>query len=402
MSLGIPFPRIRRFYRAITAPLARRFNFSMLALLFLVTATARVRSALLLRQISPVVSGMARIQVDHTTEEDLVRMVPGLVRTNQNSKSEHFYYIAVSNESDWLMRHLVFGAGPEWLLQAWDLLGYRYLYFEASAIVLDGKVSHVHYGIATTMAFPREASYIVSAKSAHGYWAARNLGFWVTSELDESPQYSVIGDYQKNAIRDRKGFLKAVFTPDTPPELTSHAFHVDLSCFWGLRGCRSARQVSPQLWQDKINIEAAVVSRLKGREPCPDRVLAGRVRYLPDVDVLLLRVTHFRRMPINMDDQDSEEFITDYDLVEVIRGRSTRNSWKGVRYNPLIPSPADPLQRIANPMSPLHQVGDLVVMFSNHHFYSCQVVPATPSALSALRAAIPAPRYPEDELVSLQ
>jgi hypothetical protein len=265
MSLGVLFPWTRWFYRTITAPLARRFYFSILALLFLVTATVRVRSVLLLRQISPVLSGMARIQVDHTTEKDFVRMVPGLVRANQNSKPEHFYYIAVSNESDWLMRHLVSGVGPDWLLHAWDWLGYRYLYFEASAIVLDGKVSHVRYGIASTIGFPREASYIVSAKSGHGFWAARNLGFSVTSGLDESPQYQVTGDQQKNVIGDGKGFVNAVFSPDAPAELASHAFHVDLSCFWGLRGCRSARQLSPQLWQDKINIEAAVVSRLEGR-----------------------------------------------------------------------------------------------------------------------------------------
>ncbi len=345
---------------------------------------------------------MTRIRLDQTTEEEFLRAVPGLVGTNQDWNGQRVYHLAISNESDWLMRHLEFGAAPEWLVRAWDWLGYRYLYFDASARVLDGKVSGVHYGIATYMGFPRETSYIVSAKSVHGFWVARNVGFSVSSAADESPQFRVSGKEENGNGDHRSAFVSVVFTPDAPTELTSHAFHIDLSCFWGLRGCRAPRQLAPELWQDKNTIEAAVVSRLKGREPCPDRVLAGRIRYLPDVDVLLLQVTNFRREPINMEDQDSEEFITDYRLVDVIRGRSRRSSWKGVEYNPLIPSPADPLQRIANLMSPLHQVGDFVLMFSNHRFYSCQVAAATPSALSAVRAAIPAPRHPEDEMVSLQ
>jgi hypothetical protein len=103
-------------------------------------------------------------------------MVPGLVRTNQDWQGEHVYYLAISNESEWLMRHLVFAVASEWLLHALDWLGYRYLYFEASAIVLDGKVSCVHYGIATKIEFPREVSYIVSAKSVHGFEnRARNV-----------------------------------------------------------------------------------------------------------------------------------------------------------------------------------------------------------------------------------
>jgi hypothetical protein len=40
-----------------------------------------------------------------------------------------------------------------------------------------------------------------------------------------------------------------------------------------------------------------------------------------------------------------------------------------------------------------------VLAFSNLTFDSCQIVPATPSVLAAIRNAIPAPRRAEDELV---
>jgi hypothetical protein len=230
MSHPSLFPWTRGVYRTITGPLARRFYFSVLVLLVLVTITARVRSTLLLRQISPILSGMARIQLDQTSEEEFLRMVPSLVRTKEDWNGQHVYYLEISNESEWLMRHIVFGAAPEWVLRVWDWLGYRYLYFEASAMMLDGKVSDVYYGLGTRIGFPREASYIVSAKSVHGFWARRGIGFAVTSTLDESPQYQVSGS-EERGIGDSGPFLRAVFTPEAPHELISHAFHIDLSCF---------------------------------------------------------------------------------------------------------------------------------------------------------------------------
>jgi hypothetical protein len=401
MSLRKLFPFSWSFCRTITSPLARRIYFSLLIVLLVVTTTARVRSILLVRRISPILSGMAQIRLDQTTKEEFLRAIPSLVRANQDWNGQRVYTAVVSNESDWLMSHLIFGSAPYWLLHTWEWLGYRYIYFEAGAAVLDGKVTSLRYGIATQMGFPRQVSYIVSAKSVHGFWEPHNSGFLVTSLDDESPQYRVRGsEERRDGFRD--GFVSAVFTSDAPIELTSHAFRLVLSCFWSLRGCRAPSQVAPLLWRDKGAIEAAAVSRLKSREPCPDRILASRIRYLPDLDVLLFQVTAFRKELINIENQDSQEFITDYKLVDVIRGRSRRSSWEGVRYRRIIPSPTGPLQRIANPMSPVHQVGDQVLMFSNHNFSSCQVVPATPSALSAVRAAIPAPRHPEDVIVSLQ
>jgi len=43
------------------------------------------------------------------------------------------------------------------------------------------------------------------------------------------------------------------------------------------------------------------------------------------------------------------------------------------------------------------QVGGRVLLFTNGWFDSCQFVPATPSALSAVRTTVPAPKRPEDE-----
>jgi hypothetical protein len=75
-----------------------------------------------------------------------------------------------------------------------------------------------------------------------------------------------------------------------PPSLTKDS----LSCFWNLRGCDSVRQVVPLLWKDSQEILAATAARLTPKDPCPARILAGRVRSLPDLNVALLEVVGSR------------------------------------------------------------------------------------------------------------
>jgi hypothetical protein len=53
---------------------------------------------------------------------------------------------------------------------------------------------------------------------------------------------------------------------------------------------------------------------------------------------------------------------------------------------------------LGNPVSPFHHTGDRVLFFTNLIFESCQVVPATPSALSVVRTTVPVPKRDEDEI----
>ena len=224
----------------------------------------------------------------------------------------------------------------------------------------------------------------------------------VTSADDESPQYRIAGgnDPFGDGRRGRKQFLHTTYTFDAPVDLTSRAFRLDLSCFWSLRGCRSAGQLAPLTWQDKQAIDAATIARLQGAGPCPDKILAGRVRYLLDLDLLLLEITNSRTERINEEGQDLDEYYSDYRVAENLRGNSQR-TWNSVRSRDWIPSPTDLTQRIFNlarntPPGP----GNRELMFTNLDFYSCALIPATPSALSIVRGAAQAPRRAEDESVS--
>lgn len=194
MSFQKYFPSLVWLYRTITGRLARRIYFAMFLLLLCATTVAHIRSVLMARKFHAVLSGLERVRVDQTTEAELMRTVPYMVRGHSakrpDGSAETWYSVVISNESDWLMERLLFGCDREWLYEVADLLGYRYLTFSAGVIVLDGKVSSVRYAIANELVFPRQIGEIVSAKSVHGFWRPYRRGVPVTSADDEKPTIS--------------------------------------------------------------------------------------------------------------------------------------------------------------------------------------------------------------------
>jgi hypothetical protein len=356
-------------------------------------------------RIQAVLHGLAEVRIDQTSEEQLLKTVPYLTRSEHDWKAggieQHLYYTDISNESDRLLHHLI-GYGPHALARIAYWLGYRYMSFDASVLIQDGKVSSVRYGLARQWAAPRAASYIVSAKSAHGFWLPYEHHVHVTSQDDESPQYRADGDDKR---------LYVTFTNDAPPELGRRAFHLNLSCFWSLRGCGEtelscveskwgcggAREIAPELWEDVQRIQAATRERLLA-EKCPDSIVEARMRYLPDVSVLLLEVTGSRRVEIN-EEGHTQDWFTDYKLKEVIRGRSS-GSWKNVRFRRTIPSPMDRTQDMANQIWPQTNLGSQVLFFGSQDFDSCGFIPATPSALAIAHKIAMPPKRAEDQIVT--
>jgi hypothetical protein len=188
-----------------------------------------------------------------------------------------------------------------------EWLGYRFMSFDASVLVQDGKVMHVDYGLANKWVRPQYADYtgyIVSARSVHGFWIDRQIPFLVSSEDDENPRYRPTGN---------ASYLYVTYTDDAPPKLTERAFGLDLSCFWDLRGCYDARKIAPALWQDIQSIRRDTYQQLIS-ERCPDSIVEGRMRYLPDVTVFLLEVTGSRRIEVNEEGDRAEDWFTDYKL----------------------------------------------------------------------------------------
>jgi len=317
---------------------------------------------------------------------------------------EHGYSVEMSNESSWMKfgrfigpfiqccvntKFTREGYEQNWILTLTDLLGYRYVYFEASVVSLDGKVSKISYGIADRLGFPRLAAEIVSVKSAHSFWAPYRSGFEVSSTDDESPQFRVVGTAHN---------LDVSYTYDAPHNMTAHAFQVNLSCFWGLRGCHHVRQIVPLLWQDKNAIEAATLVRLQSQNPCPDRILSGRVQYLPDAGILLLESKGVKAGSLTRAGQRVEGNVIEYKALEALRGGLSidlESAWG----TDTVPFPGDYTRRIPNKGLRWAKAGERVLAFSNLRFDSCRIIPATSTALSAIKNAAPAPRRIEDQSV---
>ena len=421
-------------WRRISGRRARRVYAASFILCVALSCSLRFRCYLLTRKIQAVLAGLAQVRVDQTTESELLKTVPYLVPVGREIKKEagvaRHYFVAVSNNEDGQRPEELMGPGmgpampwvPAFLyelspprsqlpiqnkwaalslpLRVAYVLGWRHLAFVASVSVLDGVVSSTGYAIEPDVFIGWPASYLVFARSTHGFWMTHAVPLPVPSADDENPDFrfgSVAGEFSFFAGADAK--VGVAYTPSAPRELISQVFQVDLSCFWGIRGCDSVRQVVPLLWAARQAVVARAAARLASQNPCSDEILAGRVRTLPDLRVILLDVANSRSVETNHEAGIIREIVTDYRLREVIRGRP-EGPWMEANHGENIPRSLAPEWDSANPMLPPHpKPGDRFLYFSGAQFESCRIVPATASAEAAVRAALPATKRREDEVV---
>jgi hypothetical protein len=275
------------------------------------------------------------------------------------------------------------------LFQAADLLGYRFVGFAATVVTFDGKVSKVSYGLANRFVLPRQFGDIISVASFHTQFGPFQTGFEVKSTADESPDFQLEGDESSLAVG---------FTPDAAPELKSVAFRLNLACFWALRRCRHAEQFAPELWRQRNAIVAATLTRLQSQDPCPERIIAGRIKRLPDVQVALLEAMESKDASADLTGRQTLGIIGRYKLIEVLRGRHATRWWNeyGIPETILYPGQYD--RRMPNPSLRWAKPGNRVIAFELT-FDSCSVVPATPKALALVQDGQAAARRAEDVLV---
>jgi hypothetical protein len=415
MQFRHSFPMTSWILRTFTGRIALRVYFVLVLSLVATSATARIYTLALTRRMEVVIAGLSKLEIDKSTEEEVKRTVPYLVRwqwqvplkrSPENGDIdigvEQGYSVAISNESSWMKfgrlispftscclntTYTKDGYEQNWILALTNLLGYRYVYFGASVVLLNGRVSSISYGVQDRLVFPRQVGMILDVKSVHAFWASYRRGFEVSSMDDESPQFRV---------RQGTSNLSVSFTFDAPPDLVAHAFDVDLSCLWGIRGCLTPANIAPALAQDAERIQSAALTRLKSTDPCPARIVAGRSKYLTDVSVSLIQSEGLRREPINREGSLGIRTVTDYKLTEVLRGFPVQ-SLKSVEVRSWVPFPGDYTKQLPNPGPQWPERGKQILLFSNHSFDSCQLVPAAPEAIAVVRNTRPTPKRAEDQ-----
>ncbi len=398
MGIQARFPVSTWVVRKLTGRWARRALAVLVLALLCFAVASHIRSYLMVRRIQAVLRGLSELRIDQTSESELQRTVPYLVRSTFDRTAggsvRRWYYAGITNASDRLMSRII--SSYPWGEQVANWLGYRFIAFDAGVIVQDGKVRRISYGVSKHFVLPLQPGYIVSANSFHGIWAPYSSGFSVSSQDDFSPQFR-IGEYREDPWVGHGKVLRVTFSNDAPPDQVRQVFQLKLGCFWKLLPCGDARDIAPQLWRAKQAIDNATTQQLNSGK-CPDSIIRGRIRYLPDVSVVLLEVTGSRRLKVNEEGETVQDLFTDYRLKEVIRGRPEAQSWDHVRFQQLIPSPSDPTRTMANPIWPPTKVGTQVLFFGTHHFYTCRFIPATPSALEIIRNTPTPPKRSEDEV----
>src|SRR5256885_1643246 len=104
MILRTPFSWATALCRYATGRRARWLYLALLLLLVVLSGGVRIRSYLLTRRIQVVLSQLEQLRVDATSEEQLLRTVPHLVRDPQDRRlGAHVYrgyQVNLSNEDD--------------------------------------------------------------------------------------------------------------------------------------------------------------------------------------------------------------------------------------------------------------------------------------------------------------
>jgi hypothetical protein len=414
MRLRHKFSAPSWLWPALTGRRARAIGIALAILFLLLSVCARLSIYLASRRMQAVIAELSKLVIDKTTEEELIRTVPYLQRSpwdaqvkgtpetgNVDPGEQRVYRVTFSNEQTWMKYYRFFDAfricNPHaritldgytegCVLLVPDVLGYRYFSFNAFVTLLNSKVSSLGYQINDRLVFPHQLGAIVSVRSFHSIWRSHQTAFEVDSMADDSPEFRINGGEHGIAV---------AYAFDAPQESTKHAFQIDLSCFWGF-GCRHARQLAPRLWKDKNDIEGATLVRLKSTEPCPARIVAGRVRYLPDAGITIAESEGFRRVPLNVEGGKGTGTVTDFKLIELLRPPRVA-SLAGVSGRPSVPYPGDYEKQVPNFGPQWAEEGKRILFFSNMNFDSCRMLLASSEALSAARNTSPAPRRTEDQ-----
>jgi hypothetical protein len=233
--------------RFFSGPFTRRVYLVFLLLLVLFSTGIRIRSYLLNRKIYAVLSGLERVHIDTTTEQQVLRTVPYLIPGGPENRTElgveRYYLVHISNaeEVSWMRwvpgflfnlwpGHMEMPVRDKWAAMNFPfklayLLGWRNLSFSADVNVLNGVVSSTSYDIEPDVLFGFPASYLVVARSVHGFYSRRPMP--VQSTDDESPDFRFgksAGQFSWQEGADNS--IAVAYTPGASHDLVSHVFQV--------------------------------------------------------------------------------------------------------------------------------------------------------------------------------
>jgi hypothetical protein len=386
MALANHFPATTWVWRRLTSRPARLTILLVGSALLLTTFALRIRAAIFEYRVTSIVEGLAKLKLDESNKSELLKLVPTLrpcLPGDPPRPGDSCYAVELSE-----IPHFRLMESRAHLFEIAYWLGARYWDLSASVMLRQDKVHKLGYHLRLTngsLSYPGILS--IAATSVRGYRAEH-----LDPTLDESPDYRVTRYFKWPAQT-----IQVMFTPTAPRNLAHHAFDIRLNCIWYLRGCRTADEVLPLAGEDYQDIKRSAFARVRGPNPCPDRILARRARDVANILLVEVESVH----PGSEKSGEEQYQTTDYKLLEILKGKL---DWplKNVRH-PFTISLSWDDPPFPNPVLNLLHPGSQFLMFSDsisNVDSPCETVAATESAKRAIRIALQshALQVPEGDL----
>lgn len=248
--------------RSATSAVLRIVKYGLLivvCVLFVTAAAFRIQSYLFARKVHSVLEQMAKLQLQKTSKEEILTLLPelepgtltGLVIVDYSEAKcpgDGCYRFVIRNWPNGLLGKLQqkMGYNYDWLYYGAYLLGHRFRGFEGYVETREGRISRYEYLLFIEY---REFAAI-EAVEVHVMGSDRESfpgHFGFIQSYDEIENFKI-----KIPSNKRKEVIYVAFTPEAQPGDVKSAFDVHLECAWHTLGCSMTKQVLPILWKEKI------------------------------------------------------------------------------------------------------------------------------------------------------
>jgi len=220
----------------------------------------RVQAFLFESKVHSVVSRLERLQLDQSSEREVLRSLPelkpGIVwnfyvngRPDETCHGDSCYVLRDGNVWNGLVFRLRerMNYQRDWIFWSLYWLGHRYQSFASYVEIRNGKVSRYEYALAVSdQEYPLGGLVGVHVLGADRASFPAGYGFF--------DDYSEIAGFRTRQPSNMIGkVLYVAFTPSAQATQIHAAFDVHLDCLWSSRGCSATKQILPGLWKSMSN-----------------------------------------------------------------------------------------------------------------------------------------------------
>jgi len=250
------FPWTHALWRFLSSKPVRISLLTFTSLLVATMVAFRVESFLFQRRVHSILSRMAKIKLDNTSEQDLRSLMPELEgpdgpECEEGKVSSKIYSVLISDVDRGTLSSLVESLdrynGPA--LEILYLLGHRFHRFGAYAYTCAGKVVHLEYFLWIddnhnhNMFEGTEVK--VSGYSRTGWPYSRNYSNGFIYEGATPYVEWVSSNAPKND-------LAITFTTEAPADFVRAAFDLQLVCLQSFAGCTDTKELLPGIWPPRF------------------------------------------------------------------------------------------------------------------------------------------------------